>query len=285
MTITALPALNRASATFKTDADTYFETLLPAFSTAVANGMREKLSAARTIYVSTTGTDNASWGDVGNPLLTLQYAIDMACSYDLGLYDLTIQVGAGTWTQGVTLRKYVTGGGRIIIRGDTTTPANCLMSCTSVSCFEADGQMEYLIEGFKLQTTTSGFGVVASSMSKIIFGNMVFGACANDQIYIVSGSVVVFAANYSITGGAPSHWRSDIGGIMQAQSKTITLTGTPAFTTFAKADNGAILALQSNTYSGSATGQKYLSENNAVINSGVTLPGSTAGAAVTGRYA
>ncbi|MFA5901180.1 MAG: hypothetical protein WC829_18930 [Hyphomicrobium sp.] len=287
MTIPVLPALLRSSLTFRSDVDNYLENLLPTWAAAIAAGMREKLTAAMTIYVSVGGFDSVNSGGISTPYATMQAAIDRACSYDLGLYDLTIQCDAGTRTEGVTLRKYVTGGGVIIIKGDTTTPANCLMSCTSQSCFSADGQMEYRIEGFKLQTTTSGYGVLANSMAKINLGAMTYGACANDHIYALNGAVIGTIANYTITGGATSHLNASSGGIITDAGRTVTITGTPAFgTAYAKADKGSIMSLEGNTYSGSATGLKYIVNTNAVVSSGVTLPGGTAGTTATGgQYA
>ena len=283
MTIAALPALNRASATFKADADDYFETLLPTFTASVAAGMREQLSAPKTIYVSASGTNAPDRGDVVNPLLTMQYAVDLACTYDLGLFGIIIQVAAGTWTQGVALKKYVTGGGVITIRGDTTTPANVLMSTTSASCFSADGMMEYRIEGFKLQTTTAGYGVLVNSLAKINLGNMAYGACANDHIYALNGGLVGVTTSYAITASAPAHMAASSGAFISAAGITVTLTGTPAFATaYAKAEKGSVISLEANAYSGSATGVRYSVTTNAVISSGVTLPGGTAGTTATG---
>jgi hypothetical protein len=70
-------------------------------------------------------------------------------------------------------------------------------------------------------------------------------------------------------------------------SKTITITGTPAFTgEFALARRVAAIQCNGNTFSGSATGVRYLADNNGVIftnGGGATyLPGDSAGSTASG---
>jgi hypothetical protein len=93
--------------------------------------------------------------------------------------------------------------------------------------------------------------------------------------------------NYAITGGGQAHWAIAGGGTIRCQSKTITLTGTPGFVAFAIA-NGGTLLVGGNTYSGSATGQRFQGFGNGVLSadaSATTLPGNAAGTLATGgRY-
>jgi len=90
--------------------------------------------------------------------------------------------------------------------------------------------------------------------------------------------------DYSITGGATRHFSASQGGFLNATQKTVTLTGTLAFTTFAFADRpGSMINAFTITFTGSytATGSRYLARNGAYINAGGGganyFPGSTAG--------
>ena len=69
-------------------------------------------------------------------------------------------------------------------------------------------------------------------------------------------------------------------------TKTITLTGTPAFNQFAYASRVGVMQVWQSTFSGSATGSRYNVDTNSVIftNVGVAsfLPGNTAGTSSTG---
>lgn len=75
--------------------------------------------------------------------------------------------------------------------------------------------------------------------------------------------------------------------MIRVQSKTITLTGTPGFASggFAWATTGSSMFINNNTFSGSATGVRYLVEQNSVLLAGgvsTYLPGDTAGVVQTG---
>jgi hypothetical protein len=68
-------------------------------------------------------------------------------------------------------------------------------------------------------------------------------------------------------------------------AKTITLTGTPAFNQFVYGSRIGLLQVCLATFSGSATGMRYLIDTNSVIftNAGATfLPGNAAGTLLSG---
>jgi hypothetical protein len=102
--------------------------------------------------------------------------------------------------------------------------------------------------------------------------------------------------NYSISGSSTVHIGAFNGGTIYLFdpsnpqiTNTITLTGTPAFSTaFAEADDRAgIISASSNvTFSGSATGPRYLAVANGSIETfgaGSTyFPGNSAGSVSTG---
>ena len=148
---------------------------------------------------------------------------------------------------------------------------------------------DWTVEGFKISATV--FGIVASGLSSIALGNVEMGACSNFQIYAGANSVIAIGSNYSVSGASTVHWAAYDGGSIICQTRMITITGTPAFgTAFALAGRGGKLAVNGNTFSGSATGVRYNATLNGVIDTaggGATyLPGGTSGSTATGgQYA
>jgi hypothetical protein len=98
------------------------------FSSLYDSKGREVLTANRTYYVRTDGNDsNTGLGNTsGTAFLTIQKAVDVASTLDLSVYDVTIQLGTGTWTESVTMKNAV-GAGTIIIQGDLITPSNAVV--------------------------------------------------------------------------------------------------------------------------------------------------------------
>ena len=86
-----------------------------------------------------------------------------------------------------------------------------------------------------------------------------FGA-ASGGLHIVAGQGTSIKAtgNYTISGGAYAHAGSYDGGLVLTQSVTVTVSGTPAFSYFGVASRGGTFLFNGNTYSGSATGARYL---------------------------
>ena len=260
---------------------------------ALSANVREKLTATRTYYVRTDGSD-ANTGLVdsaGGAFLTWQKAANIAYnSLDLNGFDVTIQKGStnGTWTAGVNLTGAQVGLGIIHFAGDITTPANATLSITGGYGFNIQGAVAY-IKGFKITTITSGNCLDASNNGTIVMeGKMEFGASPWNHIGCSAGGKVKNNGSmtaYTISGGAGfCHWAaSQAGALILVQSCTITLTGTPAFgTAFAQSDTTGAMIVNANTYSGTATGKLYNATLNGVIQSGATLPGGTAGTTATG---
>jgi hypothetical protein len=251
---------------------------------------REVLTANRTYYVRTDGSDSNTGlvDSAAGAFLTINKAIDTAAGLDLSIYAVTIDVGNGTYTTPVVLKTYV-GAGPVTIVGDTSTPSNVVISTTSSNAIKATNvSSSYVIKGLKIQTTTSGNGLYSESPGGYIeFESIDFGACVSAQIRSDLGMIKA-TGSYSITGSAGDHILCFFHGKFIAASITVTLTGTPAYSSaFARALELGAIRLLSNTYTGSATGVRYSASMNATIQSGgATLPGNVAGTTATGgQYA
>lgn len=253
----------------------------------VDTASREKLTADRTYYVRTDGS-NSNTGlanTAGGAFLTIQNAINTVLGLDISTFAVTIQVGAGTYTAGASLSVPFVGSGTVTLQGDTGTPSNVVIS-TAGACVHVGGGVLY-VGGFKLTSSTT-YCLNATTAGQIsVNGAMEYGTAAVAHVHASYAGQIVLGANYTISGGALYHWWSETaGGSIACIGRTITLTGTPAFTAFANADIVAQIVPVLNTYSGSATGSRYSATNNGVIatfGAGATaLPGNAAGSTATG---
>jgi hypothetical protein len=256
-------------------------------------GVRDVLSANRTYYVRGDGNDGNSGlaNTSGGAFLTVQKAIDSVAALDIGVYAVTIQIADGSYA-GANVLKNVVGfaaAGNLVIKGNTATPANVVISASSAIAFSANGiTAVWDIKDLKITTTTSGSGIAAQGGSTIRFGNLDFGAVAGAQLFADSGAQLVALSGYSISGGASYHWQSINGaGIIVNNGLTVTLTGTPAFTAyFTYAGNLGLINCYGLTFSGSATGSRYnVFANSAVFTNGAGatyLPGNAAGTTASG---
>ena len=177
------------------------------------------------------------------------------------------------------------GSGTVTLQGNTSTPANALLSTGASDCITVLTGGTLTVTGFKL--TNSGAFLLHASSGWIRFSLLTFGTCGSQQLRVTDGGRMLATGNYAIDGGAGNHWSALGNGIVRVQAKTITLTGTPAFSVaFANADLSSTVLVNGNSFSGSATGARYSATNNAVISSGgagaTYLPGNAAGSTGSG---
>ena len=263
---------------------------VPATLQVKRSEVRELLTANRTYYVRADGSDsNTGLADTsGGAFLKIQAAVDATTKLDLNGYSVTVQVRDGTFTDPVVLKDVVGywGPGCLTIQGNNTTPANVLVSTTSASAFTASNISTcWDIKDLKVQTTTSGSGL-SLTRSPLRYGNLNFGACASTHVNFGFGAYVEVISNYTISGGAPWHWIGQGESVLSCSSKTITLSGTPSFSAEFTRNNGSYFNIPGNTFSGSATGTRYLAQlcGSIITNGGGAsyLPGSVAGSTATG---
>jgi hypothetical protein len=252
-------------------------------------GIRERLTANRTYYVRTDGNDgnNGLANTSGGAFLTLQAAISTVAALDISIYNVTIQVAAGTYTSGVALSGRFTGVGSVTVAG-----SSAVISTTSANCFTLSNGAALTLSGLKLQTTTSGDCVNATNGAVVSISTSIeFGACAGNHMAALATGSISVGANYTISGGAARHILADtVAAVSAGFSRTITLTGTPNFSAgFVAATGVAAVRSAGNTYSGACTGKRYDASVGGAINtfgSGANyFPGDVAGTATGGVYA
>ena len=164
---------------------------------------------------------------------------------------------------------------------------NTIVSTTSSDCFYVANGVNLTVRNVKLQTATGGACLHASRGATITYNGVNFGACANVHTLADTNGTIYGNGNYTISGGAISHWYTYNNGSIIADALTVTLTGTPAFSAaFAVGALCGTLECKFVTFSGSATGVRYsIVSNGAVDTNGggaSYLPGSVAGSTSTG---
>jgi hypothetical protein len=255
--------------------------------------IREVLTANRTYYVRTDGSDsnNGLANVAGGAFLTVQKAIDTVYGLDLSIYNVTIQLQDATRTQSCIASGPFTGKGTVTIVGNTTTPANVVWSVTSGRCLTAGLGAKITVSGIEFRTTTSGECLVADGPGSFITVGAAcrFGPCASAHLFAFGGGYIQGRQAYSIVGGANQHTLAQVGSTVDVQGITITLTGTPAFAgAFARATSGSLILLGFNTFTGTATGIRYqvVGGSGIDVNGGGAsyLPGGTAGTADAATY-
>jgi hypothetical protein len=101
------------------------------------------------------------------------------------------------------------------------------------------------------------------------------------------GAALIINSSYTISGGSLVHVQAENGGTFTCIGRTVTLTGTPAFSVaFVYGASCCSINIYSNTYVNSATGIRYSISRNGVCfvnGAGTTyLPGNSAGSTATG---
>ncbi len=216
--------------------------------------VRERLAANRTYYVRTDGSDahDGLANTSGGAFLTIQKAIDTVAALDISIYDVTIQVGNGTYT-GACVLKTLLGSGQVTILGDATTPANVIVSTTANNCFTVQNVVgRWKLKGMKLTAATSGYLLsVSGTVTTIEFENLNFGTSPAISIYVEAGAVLKASGAFTISGGT-SYFIYNANGRFEASSITVTLTGTPAFgSVFCQTESLGFTQFYSVTFSGS----------------------------------
>jgi hypothetical protein len=267
-------------------------------STAAARGnlgVREQLAANRTYYVRTDGSDgnNGLANSSGGAFLTIQKAIDTVAALDLSIYNVTIQAADGTYTGAVTVTGPWVGSGTVTLQGNTTTPANVVIT-TSVAgaaalSVQSGGRLS--VAGFKLVSSGAGAtaGLKSSGSAILVTGAMDFGA-ANRQMQAAGSGSITFGAGitYNISAGAVTHVFCSSGGSVAIEGCTVATTGTVAFSSaFVTSSFVGVVFIDSNTFAGaSATGSRYsITANGVVYTAGAAatyLPGNAAGTTGSG---
>lgn len=255
-------------------------------------GGAEALTAARTYYVRTDGSDSNTGlvNNAGGAFLTIQKAVNVVAGLFIGSNNVTIQIADGTYTGNVTVNAPWSGTGTVTLLGNTGTPANVVLNpADNGTPITVTRGGRLTISGMQLHSGANGHSLVAQYNGVASIGTAVrFGSATNFQIFAVSGGTILANVGYTVSGGASAHASAEgAGSTVFIAGVTVTLSGTPAFSSyFAGVNLCGVLSAYSMTFSGSATGVRYLADRNGVIwtnGAGATyFPGNAAGSEANG---
>jgi hypothetical protein len=257
---------------------------------------RIRMAANTSFFVSTTGSDSANTGlTAASPFATIQHALNyIANNVDLAGLIATIQLADGTYSAGVLMTQPFVGGGpaNVVINGNSVTPTNVVLSTSGV-CLQATGSgVGFSVQNLKMTSSAAHCILIQFAATILCGAGLVFGTATSGFHITSNTNGQIFIQNsYAITGGAQAHIFTQLSASSYESSGiTVTLTGTPAFSVaFAEVIDGSLIA-QGVTFSGSATGVRYLASLNGTINTnggGANyFPGNSAGSTASGgQYA
>lgn len=266
---------------------TYFDGIY--LSTA---NTRPLLTADKTYYVRTDGSDSndGSADDAAHAFLTIQAAYNhIKDNVDLRGFNAIIKIADGTYTGWTVCRAYVSSGGIIIIRGNTTTPDNVYIHTVGDSFTAIENRhCPVQIESLKISSDT-GSCLMAEYFGCIYYSDITFSTAALGHIVAYYNSYLEAKGNYRVSGNAGYHIISGDQAMVFVASRTITYSNNPVFanqnflsTTLGYIQCAAMIFTNGNT----VTGCRYNSSGNSVIQTGGGgpdyIPGSSAGATATG---
>lgn len=256
---------------------------------------RHKVTAATTLFVDGTTVGASDSNDClasgAAACKTIPGAVAYLQTWDGNAQTITLSVADSTYSNPVVFNGPIHGNPAVTLQGDLATPSNAIISTTGAAAITLINGATVSVGGFKVTTTTSGAGIsVLNSSFATINGAMEYGAAGNAQINVGAGGVATITANYTISGSAPFHYRAGGGGTINAQSVTVTTSGTPAFVSgFASAINGGTLNAFGQTYSGTgATGLRFSVSQGGIVFTNQTnpnyFPGNALGTVASGGF-
>jgi len=261
---------------------------LQSAATARTNlSVRELLTAARTYYVRPDGSDSNTGlvNSAGGAFLTVQKAIDTAAGLDSGVFDVTIQL-AGTTPATFSnapglVCKSMGGAGSVILVGDEVTPSNFIIQSTTAASVTIGATLvntTYKVRGLKLTCSGgSGFALNAVNGSYMEAQNLEFSSGFQQFVRGADAGEVKFTGNCTFSAGGLFGFVA-VAGYVRIQNITITLTGSPVFSSaFVQATRDGVLFGSGVTFSGStgAGSIRYNATENGVMFGNFTGPGST----------
>lgn len=227
------------------------------------SSVRTRLTADTSFYIATTGNDTTGGGTISSPWLTINKGITyIQTNIDLAGFTATVKVADGTYSGGISVTQPFTGAGSVKVIGNVATPANCIISTTGGThgvFILNTGVVLNLVDGFTI-TSSATDNVIAIQGAFVGIGtNMILGASGGYKLVARgAGAVIGLTGGYTSTGNAVAEIAAEDNAELVANNNTITLTGTPAYSSgFAVADTGGLLVAYTMTFVGSATGPRY----------------------------
>lgn len=273
---------------------------IPQFAAADGKSIKDSgyklVQANLTLFVKTAAAGgNDTTGDglaTGTAWATLQKASDVIKTLFIPAgITVTVDVADGTYTGNgtadlVTINGW-SGGGRVIFDGNTTTPANVILSGNTKSVFLVAGGSnvgsQLRVQGFRMSTTSAGFNLRHSGQGEVSFETNEYGTAGVAFLTDIYGASILVKGTNSVFGSPTfgKFFDADSGGYIQTtgtlSGSGVTITGSFA----ASRLHGNLISQMSFAGLTGTTGVRFEVREHGVIdtqNAGLTyFPGNAAG--------
>jgi len=205
------------------------------------NAMQEAsgLTANRTVYVSTAGSDSVGDGSEANPYATINKAL-ATIPRNLNGFTAAIIVAAGTYAESVLVANF--GNGTVRITGAEGAGVNVngleannvkLLEITNIALNISSGFFHVVSSGVRVTApvTTNGaaYGVYATNFSDVVFAStLTINNTTNYAVVSTSGSRI-YVTNIAGSGNKVT-FASTLGGICAFGVDSSSVTGAQYFT-------------------------------------------------------
>lgn len=249
----------------------------------------ERLIADRTYYVSPHGNDRNDGLTPATPFRTIMMAMSAVQKLAASSFSVTVQLLKGTYLEEVNLPVVVgaTSGSVCSLRGNLQNASDVLIK-PAAPAITNSGNTLWKVETLTVEST-GGSGIVARRGGKIELYGIRIGQCVgNHQLQAVSNGRIFVMDNCDFYGGGFSCLFSNANGaIVITPGVTLTFYNNPVYNTVVAGYNGAYIEAASITFTGAATGYRYVASGNSCIYTGTNgnatyFPGSLSGTATTG---
>lgn len=253
---------------------------------------RTPLTANLDLYVSTTGSNSNDGLTAASPFLTLQRAwSEVVNNYDLNGRVVTINIADGTYPGSTLATSAPIGGnagtGTVVFRSSSGNASAVVINVTGGgNAFYAQGGAQFTLKDMTIQCSgTNGNAVAVGVGGVVAIDGVRFGACTLSHMNASNGGFIQASGNYTVFGSAAYHMVASASGQIINAGRTVTITGAPSFTAWARCPQGRIDSTAV-VYAGTATGSRFAVEQLGVITvagAGLNaLPGDTAGTQTSG---
>jgi hypothetical protein len=148
----------------------------------------------------------------------------IAANLDLGPYNVTVQIAAGTYGS-LVLKSYRATSGYVYFQGDTATPSNVLLNAASGnSVSTGTGAAGYWsLHGVKVAGTSSNRGIyVVGPGAKLDIGEIDFGTTDLRHMEVAFQGQITTSGNLFVSGNTGVGFWAGRQGSIFLSGKTIT---------------------------------------------------------------
>jgi hypothetical protein len=240
------------------------------------------------------GTGSGAFATIGNALSMVKTQI----RFGIGI-GVVVDVVDETFTESVISLGYFGydfSSVGISLRGNTTTPGNCVWqtSGNNTTCLLVRDYGVINVQGFKFVGLGTGNQALDVSQFAVVdFGNVEFSTMTGGSHISVSsmGSCNYLTGTYVVSGNVSQHLFISNNAMCQCAGATISVPNALTFSNWLQTQLGGGYQIFNTTFAGTGSGAgsvgaKYnLSYNGWAQLNSVTLPGATAGSTSTGGQA